>query len=93
VRWVSRIVEFEWNRGFVDIQQKGPFKRFHHRHELVAEQRDGVPGTVVRDVIDYEIGFGFFGELAQKLFVARQFQRTFEYRQRALEKLLGVRKS
>jgi ligand-binding SRPBCC domain-containing protein len=93
VRWVSRIVEFEWNRGFVDIQQKGPFKRFHHRHELVAEQRDGVPGTVVRDVIDYEIGFGFVGELAQKLFVARQFQRTFEYRQRALEKLLGVRKS
>lgn len=89
-RWIARIVEFEWNRYFVDIQEKGPFQSFRHRHELVPEERDGISGTVVRDVIDYEIGFGFIGELAQKFFVARQFQRTFEYRQKALEKLLGV---
>jgi ligand-binding SRPBCC domain-containing protein len=92
-QWVARIVEFEWNRGFVDIQEKGPFKQFHHRHELVSEIRNGVTGTVVRDVIDYEIGFGWIGKLAQRLFVVRQFEKTFEYRQMALGKLLGVSKS
>jgi hypothetical protein len=52
-----------------------------------------VTGTVVRDVIDYEIGFGWIGKLAQRLFVVRQFEKTFEYRQMALGKLLGVSKS
>jgi hypothetical protein len=39
-------------------------------------------------VIEYEVGFGWLGELARKLFVSRQLQRTFAYRQKALEKLL-----
>ena len=42
---------------------------------------------MVRDVIEYDVGFGWLGELAQKLFVSRQLQRTFAYRQKALEKL------
>jgi len=91
-KWIARIVAFEWNHFFEDVQEKGPFKSFHHRHELVAEERNGIAGTVVRDVIEYEVGFGFVGELAEKLFVTRKFEKTFEYRQQALEKLLGVRK-
>jgi hypothetical protein len=51
--------------------------------------RDQVRGTTVRDLIEYDVGFGWLGEIAQRLFVSRQLQRTFEYRQRALEKLLG----
>ena len=46
-------------------------------------------GTVVRDVIEYDVGFGWLGGLAQKVFVSGQLRRTFEYRQKALEKLLG----
>ena len=69
--------------------KEGPFKSFHHRHELEEETRDQVRGTVVRDVIDYDVGFGWLGNLAQKFFIRRQLQRTFEYRQKALEKLLG----
>jgi ligand-binding SRPBCC domain-containing protein len=88
-QWIALITEFEWNHHFADIQKKGPFKNFHHRHELVAEMRNGKTGTVVRDVIDYEIGFGWLGTLAQKLFIRRQLQRTFEYRQKALTKLLS----
>lgn len=90
--WVARIVAFEWNRFFEDVQEKGPFKSFRHRHELLAEERNGVVGTTVRDLIEYEVGFGFIGECAQKLFVARKFQLTFAYRQQMLEKLLGVKK-
>jgi ligand-binding SRPBCC domain-containing protein len=89
-KWIARIVAFEWNHFFEDVQEKGPFKSFHHRHELVAEERNAITGTVIRDRIEYEIGFGFVGELAQRFFVARKFEKMFEYRQQALEKLLGV---
>jgi ligand-binding SRPBCC domain-containing protein len=92
-RWIARITEFEWNRHFADVQKKGPFKHFHHRHEFASQNRNGVAGTTVRDVIEYEVGFAFLGTLAQKLFVARQLHRTFEYRQRALERVLRTPRS
>lgn len=88
-QWIALITEFEWNHHFADVQKKGPFKSFHHRHELLAEARNGVNGTVVRDMIDYEVGFGFFGELAQQFFIHRELRWTFAYRQKALERLLG----
>jgi ligand-binding SRPBCC domain-containing protein len=88
-QWIALITEFEWNCHFADVQKRGPFKSFHHRHELLAEARKGVNGTVVRDTIDYEVGFGLVGELVQKFFITRQLQRTFGYRQQALERLLG----
>ena len=88
-RWTALITEFEWNHHFADIPKSGPFRRFHHRHEFEAQTREATEGTIVRDVIEYEVGFGFFGTCAEKLFVARQLQKAFEYRQAALLKLLG----
>jgi len=88
-QWTALITEFEWNHHFADMQKRGPFKSFHHRHELREEERQQVRGTIVRDVIEYDVGFGLLGDLAQKLFVSRQLQRTFAYRQQALEKVLG----
>jgi ligand-binding SRPBCC domain-containing protein len=87
-QWTALITEFEWNHHFCDIQKQGPFRSFRHRHELREETREQVRGTVVRDVIEYDVGFGWLGELAQRLFVGPELQRTFAYRQKALEKLL-----
>ena len=33
-QWTALITEFEWNHHFADVQKRGPFKSFHHRHEL-----------------------------------------------------------
>ncbi len=88
-QWIALITEFDWNHHFVDVQKEGPFKSFRHRHELRAASRNGVNGTVVRDAIEYDLGFGWPGGLAQRSFVSRQLRLTFEYRQKALEKLLG----
>jgi hypothetical protein len=35
------------------------------------------------------VGFGLLGEFMQKFFIQNQLQRTFAYRQKALEELLG----
>lgn len=91
-QWTARITEFEWNHHFADIQAKGPFKSWHHRHEFAAEPRNGIAGTVVRDQIDYSVGFGTFGEMAQTIFIEAQLRKTFQRRQNALPKLLAAPK-
>ena len=88
-RWIARITEFEWNRYFADVQDEGPFRNWNHRHEFESAERDGVGGTLVRDVIEYEIGFGLAGTLADALFVRRQMENTFAQRQQILPQLLA----
>jgi ligand-binding SRPBCC domain-containing protein len=88
-QWIALIIEFEWNHHFADVQKNGPLQDFRHRHELLAEVRNGKTGTVVRDVIDYPVGFGLRGEFMQTFFIRNLLQRTFAYRQKALEQLLG----
>ena len=86
--WTARITEFEWNHHFADVQIQGPFKHFHHRHEIVSESRSMIAGTLVRDVIEYEVGYGFLGEWVAGM-VAFQLRRTFKYRQQAVAGLLA----
>ena len=87
-QWIARIVEFEWNHHFADVQQEGPFRNWHHRHEFIAQTQNDVEGTLVRDTVEYEVGFGMLGRIANQAFVARQMRQTFQARQRVLESLL-----
>jgi ligand-binding SRPBCC domain-containing protein len=88
-RWIARITEFEWDHHFADLQDKGLFKSWHHRHEFLVDRRDAISGTLVRDVIDYEVGFGPLDALANALFVERQMKGLFANRQRVLPQLLS----
>jgi ligand-binding SRPBCC domain-containing protein len=91
-QWIARIVEFEWNHHFADVrdnvQDEGPCRSWHHRHEFIAQTHNGVAGTLVRDTVDYEVGLGVLGRIANQLFVTRQMRQTFLARQRVLESLL-----
>ena len=86
--WIARITEFEWNHHFADIQAKGPFQSWHHRHEFAPEARNSIAGSLVRDQIDYSVGFGILGHAAQALFIDRQLRETFQRRQETLPGLL-----
>jgi len=86
-KWVARITECQINHFFTDIQVKGPFKSWNHRHEFVPQARDGVAGTLIRDAVDYEVGFGPLGALADRMFVRRRLQHTFAWRQKAVGEL------
>jgi ligand-binding SRPBCC domain-containing protein len=86
--WIARITEFEWHHHFADVQEQGPFKLFHHRHEFVRETRDGRKGTRMVDAIEYQVAFGPFGALAGWFVIPRVLQRIFKYRQNAVNGLL-----
>jgi ligand-binding SRPBCC domain-containing protein len=76
VRWRTRIESFTPNDEFVDVQLRGPYRLWHHRHTFTS-----VPeGTEMRDIVDYSLPFGPLGWIAHALFVRRSLRRIFDYR-------------
>ncbi len=86
--WEALIAEFAWNDHFCDEQVRGPFAYWRHCHHVSEEQREGQAGTLVRDLVTYEMKFGAAGELAHSLAMRRQMQGLFAFRQRRLVALL-----
>jgi len=88
ILWHARIVEFEWNRYFRDVQVEGPMNYWTHRHEVEPSTCDGRDGTLVRDLVEYDPGFGVLGALGDALFIRHALRTVFNYRQQALKRLL-----
>lgn len=86
IRWRTCITDWQPPNGFEDSQIKGPYSKWVHTHTF--DEIDG--GTLMRDVVRYSaIG----GVLVHRLFVKRDLQRIFEYRQKMLPGLLGIESS
>jgi ligand-binding SRPBCC domain-containing protein len=88
--WLARITEFVWNSHFCDEQLQGPFASWKHRHGIAAEVRQDVNGTLISDEVEYALPLGPLGIVAHAVFVRRQMEATFAYRQLRLEEILPV---
>lgn len=75
-RWVTEITHVHEPYYFVDEQRFGPYAMWHHQHHF--KEVDG--GVEMTDEINYAIPFGIIGELANRLFVARQVSAIFDHR-------------
>lgn len=82
LRWRSRITGWRPPAAFIDEQVRGPYRAWRHQH-LFEEHPDG---TLVRDIVDYRVTGG---RLVEKLFVRRDLQRIFRYRQQRIAELLS----
>ena len=85
VRWDTLIQAWEPPRRFVDVQVRGPYRLWHHTHELSALD-DG--RTLMRDTVRYALGFGALGALAHRLIVRRDLEAIFAYRAQRVPQLL-----
>lgn len=75
--FVARHVECLPGRRFVDVQQRGPFRRWEHRHEF-APARRGACRLI--DRIDYSLPGGVVVDWLLGWLVNRQLRRMFTYR-------------
>jgi ligand-binding SRPBCC domain-containing protein len=66
----------------VDQQIKGPYSLWIHEH--LFEEKNG--GTLVRDNVQYAVPGG---KLVQRLLVAPDLERIFNYRHQVLEELFA----
>lgn len=84
VDWVAEIADWDPPAGFTDVQVRGPYSVWRHRHELT----EVAAGTEVRDLVEYRLRGGPVGRLLEPLHGT--FLRTlFLYRSRRLDQLLG----
>jgi ligand-binding SRPBCC domain-containing protein len=81
--WRTEITEWSPPHQFVDVQLHGPYKLWHHTHTF--EERDG--GTLCRDDVRYRPPGG---ALMNWLFVRRDVERIFAYRQQRLREIFGT---
>jgi ligand-binding SRPBCC domain-containing protein len=86
-RWTALITEFSFNEYFRDVQKQGPFRHWEHTHTFESTTVDGRQGTLIRDVVEYEVGIGVIGLMLEKLFFQRMMRTMFEYRKKALQKI------
>jgi hypothetical protein len=88
VSWLTSIQEWDPPHRFVDQQVRGPYALWHHTHAFRPDE-DG--GTVMTDTVRYAIGFGPLGDLANRLFVARDVAAIFDFRRAEVARRLAAR--
>jgi len=80
LRWQSEITRWDPPHRFVDEQRKGPYKYWVHEHSFADENGR----TRVGDRVRYAVPGGV---IVQRLFVARDIKRIFEFRKQKLREI------
>jgi ligand-binding SRPBCC domain-containing protein len=86
IAWRSRIVRWVPGAGFVDLQEKGPYRTWWHEHSFEA---DGA-STLMEDRVWYAPPFGVLGRLVNSLFIAPALRRIFQYRAEVIRLRFGA---
>jgi ligand-binding SRPBCC domain-containing protein len=85
LRWRSYIREYDPPYRFVDVQVRGPWARWEHRHLFLEDEG----GTWVEDRVTYRLPLGPVGRALHAGVVHRQLRRAWAFRQARLGELLG----
>lgn len=102
--WISKIQNLHVSAEraeFTDVQVSGPFAYWKHHHLFEAGDREfqgkrsgqtvkiEAPGTWIIDDIEYEMPFGIFGSMAEKIFARAQLESMFAFRKAKILELLS----
>jgi ligand-binding SRPBCC domain-containing protein len=85
LRWRAFVREYDPPFRFLDVQVRGPYARWEHRHIFLAE----AGGTTVEDRVVYRLPLGPLGKLAHILLVHHQLQSMWRYRRHKTSELLA----
>jgi ligand-binding SRPBCC domain-containing protein len=89
LHWEAEVTEFSWNSRFCYRQVRGPFTRWCHYHRLRSVDRQGMDMTLIVEHAEYELPLGFLGRLAHRLFLRRQIEDMFSFRQSQLAQVFA----
>jgi ligand-binding SRPBCC domain-containing protein len=81
--WVTEITHVEEMRYFVDEQRIGPYSMWHHQHFIEPASQ----GVLMTDIVSYAPPLGFLGALANTIFINKQLDTIFNYRENQLKKI------
>ncbi len=79
IRWKAVHQDYSPGKGFTDVQARGPFASWSHRHTM--EAAEGGTSLLV-DAIDFDLPAGSLGNLAAGWAIRSELGRQFAYRHR-----------
>lgn len=86
MNWLTEITQVREPHYFVDEQRSGPYALWHHEHHLSPTEK----GVKMTDLVTYKLPAGPLGTMAHSLFVRKQLEGIFTYRETALETRFGL---
>ena len=84
--WRTLISMWDPPMAFVDQQVRGPYRLWVHTHRFSEVEDDIGNGTVVEDLVEYQLPFWPIGEIALPI-VERQIGRIFDYREQVIREV------
>ena len=85
MRWVTEITQVKKGEYFVDEQRVGPYGIWHHEHHFKSTDK----GVHMTDLISFQVPLGFLGNLLYHLFIKKDLQTIFNYREKVLNDKFG----
>jgi ligand-binding SRPBCC domain-containing protein len=85
VLWISEITHVEAPIYFVDEQRLGPFRFWHHQHMFRLVGRN----VEIQDIVHYAMPLGPIGKMVYSVSVHKKVDSIFDFRQKALERMLS----
>ncbi len=82
-KWTTRITKIEKFKYFIDVQEKGPYKKWHHEHHF----RQGDEGILMSDIVYYSMPLGFLGDIANSIYINARLNDIFAYRKQAIDEI------
>lgn len=86
--WEVEVKELVHPNLLLDEAIKSPFKSFRHSH-IFLDLGNGF--SELKDMVEYELPFGFFGNLFDFL-VRAEFDKMFQHRHSQTTRILGVKR-
>ncbi len=90
IDWTTRIELVEPPYCFIDVQERGPYALWRNTH--IFRERGGHKTTII-DHVEYAMPFGPLGEIAWRLFVARNLKQLYDFREAQLPRALALSSS
>jgi len=81
INWCTEITHIKEPEYFVDEQRFGPYKLWHHEHHFRRSEK----GTIMTDILYYDIGKGIIGYLAGNILIDSKIKSIFDFRSITLE--------
>ena len=89
IGWLTEILDWDPPHRFVDNQNRGPYRLWHHTHTFEAIG----DSTRCTDTVRYRPPGGPFAGLVNAIAVQRDVEQIFRYRMKTLEELFNTDKS
>ena len=84
IHWTTSITVWNPPFEFVDVQLRGPYVLWHHRHTFEAVGSS----TRMVDVVNYRLPLGWIGRAMNRVLVRRDLEVIFDYREKTVKRLL-----